>query len=190
MTLYPSLLELFGESAIDNPQFIEIPMAVLQNVGLNIYLNDFAAIIAAIHELIKRTYIGWIYDNSGVILEDGNNRIIFDYADNYSDVKVIRIGKRWSPPHTIFAFFWLIINSQVPSIDLTADLLIINSNYVRISKEALGNPTTIKGFLHGFIHYLYLLNHPRIKVDSNYFVEILTDLNQEFNINEVVWIDQ
>lgn len=181
----PNLTELFGDDVIESDDFIDISKQAFQSVKLDFSLNHWIPIIVGVHELIKRTYVGYLYDNSGFVLEDGKSCIVYDYVSSYSDVKVINLGKRYESSYTIWGYLWLVVDSNIPNIDTSVNLFTIFDEFIRVNKQAIGNPTSLKSFLHGFIHYLFLLNHPSIKVDNNYYIEIYSNVNQTLKAENI-----
>ena len=182
----PNLIEIFGSEAIETSEFIQFSKSELSRIKLDNFTFD--TVLVGIHELLKRTFSGYMFDDSNTVLEDGKDRIITDYNSYYDLIKCVFLGKEVRNENIVFAYKWHILTevTLTGSINDETDLIVINEESIVINKQSLGTPNNVIEFIYGFLTYINLFYQGAIKIVLDNFVEITLLDNYQFDLDEVI----
>lgn len=181
--------ELFGLSYVDTMSHWTFSTTELDRVNLDFYALEIPSILVAVHEMMKRAYIGNWVDSSGCVVGDNIGGILYDFASEYNDFKIVQLGKRFEGTSVIWSYFWYIPDlstklNQV-TLDMEQELVAIVDSTVLLNKVTLGNPINTQQFAVAFLAYLSELDYLGVQTDGNGIVLIKTNYNISLDLDEV-----
>ena len=185
----PIFNDLLGLTFHEDSNYYYFSKVELPKVGLSTGTTFPNKVIVAIHEMMKRSYVGSFTFDPDNYLIGSEGRILYDYATYYDDIKIVSVGKRWSNPYTIWSYFWHFSQSTPAinegSINLATPLIVDFPSEVGISKTALGSPIDELEFMTRLFTYLKYGGIEGVRVVQDYRVEILTTQNPILDLDLV-----